>query len=146
MGWVAQKRQCCKLHKEANKINPPTQVVHIFIQNVILSFNASAQLTFVTPSYVKFIHLMYHSLKGFFTQQKKKKHHLLTRWINSHIHSLTMAEVYTVKVEDARPATHEKPSAGPVYRCIYAKDSLTELPSHFESPWDFFRCVTFILN
>ncbi|KAG4967106.1 hypothetical protein JHK87_032757 [Glycine soja] len=53
-----------------------------------------------------------------------------------------MPEVYTVKVEEARPATHEKPSAGPVYRCIYAKDALTVLPSHFESPWEFFRDTT----
>ncbi|KAE9620419.1 hypothetical protein Lal_00019706 [Lupinus albus] len=50
-----------------------------------------------------------------------------------------MEEVYTVKVEEARPETHEKPSAGPVYRCIYAKNALLELPSHFQSPWDFFR-------
>jgi long-chain acyl-CoA synthetase len=50
-----------------------------------------------------------------------------------------MVDVYTVKVEEARPATHEKPSAGPVYRCIYAKDGLLELPSHFQSPWDFLR-------
>ncbi|CAK9161682.1 unnamed protein product [Ilex paraguariensis] len=45
---------------------------------------------------------------------------------------------YTVKVEEARPATGEKPSAGPVYRCIYAKDGLMELPAGMESPWDFF--------
>ncbi|KAK7257906.1 hypothetical protein RIF29_32225 [Crotalaria pallida] len=50
-----------------------------------------------------------------------------------------MPEVYTVKVEEARLATHEKPSAGPVYRCIYAKDGLLEVPPHLESPWDFFR-------
>ncbi|KAH1224636.1 Long chain acyl-CoA synthetase 2 [Glycine max] len=49
-----------------------------------------------------------------------------------------MPELYSVKVEEARPATHEKPSAGPVYRCIYAKDALTQLPSHFQSPWQFF--------
>ncbi|XP_014494519.1 long chain acyl-CoA synthetase 2 isoform X1 [Vigna radiata var. radiata] len=53
-----------------------------------------------------------------------------------------MAEVYTVKVEEARLETDEKPSAGPVYRCIYARDGLMELPSHFESPSDFFRDTT----
>ncbi|KAK7341532.1 hypothetical protein VNO80_24464 [Phaseolus coccineus] len=53
-----------------------------------------------------------------------------------------MAEVYTVKVEEARSETDEKPSAGPVYRCIYARDGLMELPSDFESPWDFFRDTT----
>lgn len=53
-----------------------------------------------------------------------------------------MAEVYTVKVEEARLETDEKPSAGPVYRCIYARDGLMELPSHFESPSDFFRSLS----
>ncbi|PWA46711.1 AMP-binding, conserved site-containing protein [Artemisia annua] len=47
--------------------------------------------------------------------------------------------LYTVKVEDSRVATGETPSAGPVYRCIYAKDGLMELPPGYESPWDFFR-------
>lgn len=50
-----------------------------------------------------------------------------------------MPEVYTVKVEEGKPATEGKPSVGPVYRCIYAKDGLLELPSGVESPWDFFR-------
>ena len=48
---------------------------------------------------------------------------------------------YTVKVEEARPATEQKPSAGPVYRSIYAKDGLLELPEGLQSPWDFFRCI-----
>lgn len=46
---------------------------------------------------------------------------------------------YTVKVEETRPASDGKPSAGPVYRNIYAKDGLMEMPTRFESPWDFFR-------
>ncbi|XP_027361388.1 long chain acyl-CoA synthetase 2-like isoform X1 [Abrus precatorius] len=50
-----------------------------------------------------------------------------------------MPEVYTVKVEEGNPATDGKPSVGPVYRSIFAKDGLLELPSNFESPWDFFR-------
>ncbi|KAJ1381697.1 Long chain acyl-CoA synthetase 2, partial [Sesbania bispinosa] len=37
-----------------------------------------------------------------------------------------MPEVYTVKVEEGKPATDGKPSVGPVYRCIYAKDDLLE--------------------
>ncbi|GAV84956.1 AMP-binding domain-containing protein [Cephalotus follicularis] len=49
-----------------------------------------------------------------------------------------MSMTYTVKVEDARPAIDGKPSAGPVYRSIYAKDGLLELPSGLESPWQFF--------
>ncbi|KAJ0076772.1 hypothetical protein Patl1_36299 [Pistacia atlantica] len=34
---------------------------------------------------------------------------------------MTMSGPYTVKVEEPRLATGNKPSAGPVYRCIYAK-------------------------
>ncbi|KAI3789375.1 hypothetical protein L2E82_02168 [Cichorium intybus] len=49
--------------------------------------------------------------------------------------------VYTIKVDESRPATGETPSAGPAYRCIYAKDALMELPPGYESPWDFFRLV-----
>ncbi|XP_004498184.1 probable CoA ligase CCL6 [Cicer arietinum] len=51
-----------------------------------------------------------------------------------------MSEVYTVKVEEGRSATSDGmlPSVGPVYRCIYAKDGLLELPSGLDSPWDFF--------
>lgn len=49
-----------------------------------------------------------------------------------------MSVSYSVKVEESRPATDKKPSAGPVYRCIYAKDGLLELPAGLESPWQFF--------
>ncbi|KAL6497738.1 hypothetical protein OROHE_026977 [Orobanche hederae] len=45
---------------------------------------------------------------------------------------------YTVKVEEARAAGNGKPSAGAVYRSIYAKNELLETPSHMDSPWDFF--------
>ena len=47
--------------------------------------------------------------------------------------------VYTVKVADSIPATEERPSAGPVYRCIYAENGLLEVPKGMESPWEFFR-------
>ncbi|KAL6963920.1 eukaryotic long-chain fatty acid CoA synthetase (LC-FACS) [Sarracenia purpurea var. burkii] len=47
--------------------------------------------------------------------------------------------VYTVKVEESRPATDGQPSAGPVYKSIYAKDGLMELPAGMQSPWEFFR-------
>ncbi|KAF7810939.1 long chain acyl-CoA synthetase 2-like [Senna tora] len=50
-----------------------------------------------------------------------------------------MPEVYTLKVAEATPATAEKPSAGPVYRCIYAKDGLMELPPDLQSPSQFLR-------
>lgn len=48
-------------------------------------------------------------------------------------------EVYTVEVEESKPAIGDKPSAGPTYRCIYAKDGLMELPEGIQSPWEFFR-------
>lgn len=47
-----------------------------------------------------------------------------------------------MKVEESRPASGERPSAGPVYRCIYAKDGLLDPPSGIESPWEFFWSVT----
>ncbi|XP_058069169.1 probable CoA ligase CCL6 [Magnolia sinica] len=46
--------------------------------------------------------------------------------------------VYTVKVEESRPSIGNTPSAGPVYRSIYAKDGLMELPQGIQSPWEFF--------
>ncbi|CAI9769914.1 unnamed protein product [Fraxinus pennsylvanica] len=53
---------------------------------------------------------------------------------------------YTVKVEEGRVADNGNPSAGAVYRCIYAKDGLMEIPPGFESPWDFFRFNPDIVN
>jgi len=67
-----------------------------------------------------------------------------TQFCDTHLHipfHLTMPETFTVKVEEGRPATDGNPSAGPVYRSIYAKDGLLEVPSDLESPWDFFRSV-----
>ncbi|KAH9610580.1 hypothetical protein KSS87_000865 [Heliosperma pusillum] len=46
--------------------------------------------------------------------------------------------MYTVKVGEAREATAKRPSAGPVYRCVYAKDGLTGVPHGLDSPWDLF--------
>ncbi|KAJ6671315.1 LONG CHAIN ACYL-COA SYNTHETASE 2 [Salix viminalis] len=48
-----------------------------------------------------------------------------------------MSMEFIVKVEESRPASDGKPSAGPVYRCIYAKDGLMDLPAGLESPWQF---------
>ncbi|XP_012836994.1 PREDICTED: long chain acyl-CoA synthetase 2 isoform X1 [Erythranthe guttata] len=45
---------------------------------------------------------------------------------------------YTVKVEEAREAGEGKPSAGPVFRSIFAKHGLMEIPPQMESPWEFF--------
>uniref|UniRef100_A0A1J3GAZ2 Long-chain-fatty-acid--CoA ligase n=1 Tax=Noccaea caerulescens TaxID=107243 RepID=A0A1J3GAZ2_NOCCA len=45
---------------------------------------------------------------------------------------------HVVKVEEGRPATAEYPSAGPVYRCKYAKDGLLDLPTDLDSPWQLF--------
>jgi long-chain acyl-CoA synthetase len=52
---------------------------------------------------------------------------------------MSMPETFTVKVGEATPAAGGRPSAGPVYRSIYAKDGLMELPQDIQSPWDFFR-------
>lgn len=53
---------------------------------------------------------------------------------------------YLVKVEESRPASDGKPAAGPVFRCIYAKDGLLEVPDGLESPWKFFRYVFIIYS
>nr|AJQ20636.1 Long-Chain Acyl-CoA Synthetase [Salvia miltiorrhiza] len=45
---------------------------------------------------------------------------------------------YVVKVEEGRPPADGKPSVGPAYRCIYAKDGLMEIPPAINSPWEFF--------
>lgn len=47
-----------------------------------------------------------------------------------------------MKVEESRPAVDGRPSAGPVYRSIYAKDGLMELPEGLESPWQFLRYIS----
>ena len=63
-----------------------------------------------------------------------------------------MSMEFIVKVEESRPASDGKPSAGPVYRSIYAKDGLMDLPAGLESPWQFFRyksspfCFSFMLK
>lgn len=46
--------------------------------------------------------------------------------------------MYSVKVGEPTPAGGGRPSAGPVYRSIYAKDGLMPLPKEIQSPWDFF--------
>lgn len=55
-----------------------------------------------------------------------------------------MPEVYTVKVEEGQQGTGDRPARGPVYRSIYAKDGLLELPAGLDSPWDFLRYVTVV--
>lgn len=52
---------------------------------------------------------------------------------------MALAVDHVVVVEEGRPATLENPSAGPVYRCKYAKDGLLDLPTDIDSPWQFFR-------
>lgn len=67
-------------------------------------------------------------LLGYYIKFKKKKK------------IMSSTSVYTVEVEGSRPAASDggKPSAGPVYRSIYAKDGLMDIPSQYNSPWDFF--------
>ncbi|EEF43331.1 acyl CoA synthetase, putative [Ricinus communis] len=49
-----------------------------------------------------------------------------------------MSMEYLVKVEESRPAASDgKPSAGPVFRSIYAKDGLLEVSAELDSPWQF---------
>ncbi|KAL2893220.1 Long chain acyl-CoA synthetase 4 [Bienertia sinuspersici] len=51
-----------------------------------------------------------------------------------------MAEMkYVVEVESGKEATDEKPSVGPVYRSVTAKDGFPPLLSGMETCWDIFR-------
>lgn len=52
---------------------------------------------------------------------------------------MAAAADHVVIVEEGRQATAEHPSAGPVYRCKYAKDGLLDLPADLDSPWQLFR-------
>ncbi|KAJ7001179.1 hypothetical protein NC653_011574 [Populus alba x Populus x berolinensis] len=46
-----------------------------------------------------------------------------------------MSTEFIVKVEESRPENDGKPSAEPVYKTIYAKDGVMDLPAGLESPW-----------
>ncbi|KAJ6936846.1 hypothetical protein NC652_011509 [Populus alba x Populus x berolinensis] len=46
-----------------------------------------------------------------------------------------MSTEFIVKVEESRPESDGKPSAEPVYKTIYAKDGVMDLPAGLESPW-----------
>ncbi|KAF3778312.1 Long chain acyl-CoA synthetase 2 [Nymphaea thermarum] len=45
---------------------------------------------------------------------------------------------YLLKVEEGRPAADGRPSVGPIYRNIDAKDGLLEPPEGVDCPWDYF--------
>ncbi|XP_020582943.1 long chain acyl-CoA synthetase 2 [Phalaenopsis equestris] len=47
-------------------------------------------------------------------------------------------EEYRVEVEESVAAVGRKPSAGPVYRCVYAKNGFLQLPAGIDSPWNLF--------
>ncbi|XP_010525687.1 PREDICTED: long chain acyl-CoA synthetase 2 [Tarenaya hassleriana] len=51
---------------------------------------------------------------------------------------MSSAVIHTVKAEEGRPATAERPSAGPVFRCKYAVNGLLEPPPELQSPWQLF--------
>lgn len=46
---------------------------------------------------------------------------------------------YIYEVEPAKPAQEGKPSLGPVYRSVFAKDGFPEPPPGMETCWDIFR-------
>jgi hypothetical protein len=56
---------------------------------------------------------------------------------------------YLVEVEPAIPANGDKPSLGPAYRNVAAKDGLKDVPKNISSCWDLFRwvpCVFFLFS
>lgn len=50
---------------------------------------------------------------------------------------------YIVKVEEGREGVNGKPSTGPVFRSIYAKHGLMQIPPSLQSPCQLFR-YTFV--
>ncbi|ERN12102.1 hypothetical protein AMTRI_Chr01g109720 [Amborella trichopoda] len=52
---------------------------------------------------------------------------------------MSVAKKFLVEVERAKEGREGRPSAGPVYRSIFAKDGFPEPPQGLESCWDIFR-------
>lgn len=48
------------------------------------------------------------------------------------------AEKFVVEIESAREAKDGRPSRGPVYRNVLAKDGFKPLPQGLDSCWDIF--------
>jgi long-chain acyl-CoA synthetase len=48
---------------------------------------------------------------------------------------------YLVEIEPAIPAHGDKPSVGPTYRNVTAKDGFKAVPENINSCWDLFRWV-----
>lgn len=48
-------------------------------------------------------------------------------------------EKYIVEVEPGKPANDGKPSIGPVYRSVFAKDGFPAPTPRLDSCWDIFR-------
>ena len=59
----------------------------------------------------------------------------------------TMSKKFLIEVEPAKQATDGRPSVGPVYRSIFAKDGFPAPIPGMESCWDIFRSgfVFFVL-
>jgi len=53
---------------------------------------------------------------------------------------------YIIEVEKAKEATEEKPSRGPAYRSIFAKDGFPPPIPGLDSCWDVFRLVSMQIN
>lgn len=53
---------------------------------------------------------------------------------------------YLIEVEKAKEAKDGKPSVGPVYRSLFAKDGFPASIPGMESCWDVFRLVFFFFS
>lgn len=52
---------------------------------------------------------------------------------------------YLIQVEESKAAIDGRPSIGPVYRSIFAKDGFPLPIEGLDSCWDIFRCVFFTI-
>lgn len=110
--------------------NSSTTNINVFCCLLICKSIQIELLSFINPHicWVELSWVVYHQV-----------YHHSSHSISSSSSSAELMGEYVVKVEEGRAAADGKPSVGPVYRSIYAKDGLMELPPSISSPWDFFR-------
>ena len=56
-----------------------------------------------------------------------------------------MQRKYLVQVEEGKEAAAGRPSVGPVYRSVFAKDGFPPSVQGLETCWDIFRYVFFLV-
>jgi len=66
------------------------------------------------------------------------KFHQLSLWL-IHVLQIKEMKVFAAKVEDGREGRDGKPSVGPVYRNLLAKNGFPPTDPNINTTWDIFR-------